>query len=119
MQATRGGEARRPAVEVDGLGKHGQLRRLEVVQPACHLLRVARGDEDEVRASNDYAAAFARKNPDIVYGSCKGQYGVMDLKTMAISRLMLASPSWCAVAPATASIGSSSTSSMRSNAPDR
>ena len=21
------------------------------------------------------------KNPDIVYGSCKGQYGVMDMKT--------------------------------------
>ncbi len=26
-------------------------------------------DEDEIRASNDYAADFARKNPDIVYGN--------------------------------------------------
>ena len=26
-------------------------------------------DPDEIRASNDYAAEFARKNPDIVYGN--------------------------------------------------
>ena len=26
-------------------------------------------DEDEIRASNDYALAFARANPDIVYGN--------------------------------------------------
>jgi predicted TIM-barrel fold metal-dependent hydrolase len=26
-------------------------------------------DEDEIRASNDYAADFARRNPDIVYGN--------------------------------------------------
>ena len=26
-------------------------------------------DEDEIRASNDYAAGFARKNPDIVFGN--------------------------------------------------
>ena len=26
-------------------------------------------DEDEIRASNDYATDFARKNPDIVYGN--------------------------------------------------
>ena len=29
-------------------------------------------DEDEIRASNDYAAAFARGNRDVVYGNLAG-----------------------------------------------
>ena len=42
-------------------------RKVRTILDIYHTWRMT--DEDEIRASNDYAADFARKNSDVVYGN--------------------------------------------------